>query len=86
MIFQLHNEWNKKYSEYKSKYPELADEFENAKNNKLNLDWSKVLPVFEADEKGVETRKASGKVINALTDGKSKHVPYRESILTRILQ
>ena len=26
-----------------------------------------------------------GKVINALTDGKSKHVPYRESILTRIL-
>lgn len=63
---ELNNEWNKKYSEYKSKYPELADEFENAKNNKLNLDWSKVLPVFEADEKGVETRKASGKVINAL--------------------
>ncbi|MBP9095304.1 MAG: transketolase [Ignavibacteria bacterium] len=63
---KLNNEWNKKYSEYKSNFPELADEFENAKNNKLNLDWSKVLPVFEADEKGVETRKASGKVINAL--------------------
>jgi len=26
-----------------------------------------------------------GKVINSLTDGKSKHVPYRESKLTRIL-
>lgn len=26
-----------------------------------------------------------GKVINALTDGKTKHVPYRESKLTRIL-
>ncbi|MBP9096276.1 MAG: transketolase, partial [Ignavibacteria bacterium] len=63
---KLNNEWNKKYSEYKTKYPELADEFENAKDNKLNLEWSKVLPVFEADEKGVETRKASGKVINAL--------------------
>lgn len=27
-----------------------------------------------------------GQVINALTDGKSKHVPYRDSKLTRILQ
>ncbi|KAI5797638.1 P-loop containing nucleoside triphosphate hydrolase protein [Geopyxis carbonaria] len=27
-----------------------------------------------------------GKVINALTDGKSKHIPYRESKLTRLLQ
>ena len=29
---------------------------------------------------------ALGKVINALTDGKSGHVPYRESKLTRVLQ
>jgi len=68
---ELYNEWNKKYSEYKNKYPELAAEFENAKDNKLNLDWDKILPVFEADEKGVETRKASGKVINAL----AAHLP-----------
>ena len=27
-----------------------------------------------------------GKVINALTDGKSTHIPYRDSKLTRILQ
>ncbi|MBS1492263.1 MAG: transketolase [Bacteroidetes bacterium] len=68
---ETYNEWNKKYSEYKSKFPELAAEFENAKNNKLNFDWEKVLPVWEADEKGVETRKASGKVINAL----AKNIP-----------
>lgn len=68
---ELNNEWNKKYSEYKIKYPELAAEFENTEENKLNLEWSKVLPVFEADEKGVETRKASGKVINAL----AAHLP-----------
>lgn len=29
---------------------------------------------------------ALGKVINALTDGKSTHVPYRDSKLTRVLQ
>jgi kinesin family protein 5 len=27
-----------------------------------------------------------GKVINALTDGKSTHIPYRDSKLTRVLQ
>ena len=27
-----------------------------------------------------------GKVINSLTDGKSTHIPYRESKLTRVLQ
>lgn len=29
---------------------------------------------------------ALGNVINALTDGKSTHVPYRDSKLTRLLQ
>ena len=29
---------------------------------------------------------ALGNVVNALTDGKSSHVPYRDSKLTRVLQ
>ena len=29
---------------------------------------------------------ALGKVINALTDGKATHIPYRDSKLTRVLQ
>lgn len=29
---------------------------------------------------------ALGNVINSLTDGKSAHIPYRDSRLTRILQ
>jgi hypothetical protein len=30
--------------------------------------------------------KALGNVISALVDGKSKHIPYRDSKLTRMLQ
>ena len=29
---------------------------------------------------------ALGNVVNALTDGRSSHVPYRDSKLTRVLQ
>ena len=29
---------------------------------------------------------ALGNVVNALTDGRSNHVPYRDSKLTRVLQ
>jgi len=39
------------------------------------------------EAKGInKSLSALGNVINALTDGKSKHVPYRDSKLTRILQ
>jgi transketolase len=62
--------WNKLYEDYKKKYPELAKEYESAVSGGINIDWKKVLPVFKpgdkGNEKGVETRKASGKVINAI--------------------
>lgn len=34
----------------------------------------------------MQSLSALGNVINALTDGKSKYVPYRDSKLTRLLQ
>jgi len=60
------SEWNELFSKYKEQYPDLIKEYESASKGEINIDWKKVLPVFELEEKGVETRKASGKVINAI--------------------
>ena len=42
--------------------------------------------VLEEAKKINTSLTALGKVINALSDGKSTHVPYRDSKLTRLLQ
>ena len=42
--------------------------------------------VFEEAKKINMSLTTLGKVINALTDGKSTHIPYRDSKLTRVLQ
>lgn len=59
--------WNKLYKEYKNKYKDLAEEYELLASGKLPNGWEKDLPVFKSGEK-VETRKASGKVLNAIAD------------------
>ncbi len=56
----------KKLAAYRDAYPELASEFERRVKGDLPDDWESALPVFPADDKGVATRAASGKVINAI--------------------
>jgi len=58
--------WNKTFSEYKAKFPELAAEFEAAFKGKLPKGWDADLPVFKADAGKMATRQASGKVLNAI--------------------
>ena len=41
---------------------------------------------LEEAKKINQSLSALGNVINALTDGKSSHIPYRNSVLTRMLQ
>lgn len=65
---ELEGQWNRLFNEYRARYPELASEFERRMSGKLPHDWSGRLPVFPADAKGMATRAASGKVLNALAE------------------
>jgi transketolase len=60
-------DWNVLYKSYKEKYKELANEYELLSSGKLPEGWKQKLPVFKAGEE-IATRKASGKVLNAVAD------------------
>jgi len=62
----LENEWNNRFEQYCKSYPTEAAEFERRMAGKLPENWAEGLPEFPADPKGVATRVASGKVINAI--------------------
>ncbi|MFB0552916.1 MAG: transketolase [Phycisphaerae bacterium] len=57
--------WNKMFADYARKYPDLAGQFRDAAEGKLGVNLDEVLPKFEAGS-SVATRKASGKVLDAL--------------------
>ena len=59
-------EWNRKFAEFKSENPEAGADLERRLAGKLPKGWQKSLPSFPADPKGMSTRVASGKTLNAL--------------------
>lgn len=59
-------EWDEQYAAWSAANPESDALLHRLKQRELPDGWADDLPVFEADEKGVATRKASGAVINAL--------------------
>jgi len=63
----LEKEWNELYNAWKTEYPQLAKEYECFSKGKLPNGWHQKLPVFKPGDK-VATRKASGKVLNAIAD------------------
>ncbi len=60
-------QWNELYKRYREQYPELAREYELFSSGKLPEGWAAKLPVFKGEEK-IATRKASGKVLNAIAE------------------
>ena len=58
--------WRKQLKAYLNEFPQLDAELERRLMGELPQDWDVDLPVFPADQKGMATRAASGKIINAL--------------------
>ncbi len=64
----LELEWKSLLSRFENEFPKEASELERRIRGTLPDGWKKVLPEFPADPKGIATRVASGKAINALAD------------------
>ena len=58
-------DWNGRLNAYAKAFPELAKELQGRLRGALPSGWDANIPVFPADAKGMATRVASGKVMNA---------------------
>jgi transketolase len=63
---KLEQDWEALMAEYRSIHPDLGAELDRRLRGRLPEDWEQSLPEFPPSEKGMATRNASGKVINAL--------------------
>jgi transketolase len=64
---KIESEWLSTFNAYAKEHPELAAEFTRRMKGELVSGWENDLPSFPSDAKGMATRVASGKVINALS-------------------
>ncbi len=58
--------WQERLEAYRIAFPEKAAKLERRLSGELPKDWDADLPAFPADAKGMATRAASGKTLNAL--------------------
>ena len=69
---ELREKWTALFEKYRASYPELADQIERMQRRELPDGWDAVIPNFSADPKGLASRDASGKVLNAI----AQHYPW----------
>ena len=69
---KLRGEWMALFSAYEKEYPELAAETLSIQHREPPKGWDAEIPIFPADAKGIASRDASGKVLNAI----AKHHPW----------
>ncbi|MEE9436922.1 MAG: transketolase, partial [Candidatus Adiutricales bacterium] len=60
----MEQEWRSLFENYKQTYPEMAAVWDKLVEGELLEGWERSIPSFPADEKGMATRTASGKVLN----------------------
>ncbi len=65
---KLNKAWNADFARYKAQYPDLANQIECLRTRDLPVGWDADLPVFSPNTKGISTRDASGKVLNAMAE------------------
>ena len=63
---KLETRWQNAFETYQTEFAEAAAECRRWLNGQLPDGWEKDIPQFEPDEKGMATRVASGKVLNAV--------------------
>jgi transketolase len=63
---ELEYDWKMRFDAYKRLYPGPGSELQRRLDGKLPKDWESAIPEFPVDPKGMATRAASGKTINAL--------------------
>jgi transketolase len=66
---QIEAAWWDLFTDYEKQYPELCREFRQRLRtgpSSIPAGWDKDIPEFAADPKGISTRVASGKIINAI--------------------
>ena len=68
----LHKAWITLFKSYRSKHPDLADQFERMQMWALPDGWDANLPLFASDPKGLASRDSSAKVLNAI----AAHYPW----------
>ena len=62
------SEWNGRMDAYSKAFPELATELRDRLDGKLTAGWDADIPTFPADAKGIATRAAGGKIMNAFAE------------------
>ena len=62
----LEDKWRSRFQAYEQEHPDLARQWKAWLNKELPSDWAGDLPSFPPDDKGMATRQASGKVLNAI--------------------
>jgi len=65
---QAQADWTTAFDAWAVKHTKAKALFDRLQTRSLPEGWTKSLPSFDADEKGMATRKASGAVINAVAD------------------
>jgi transketolase len=63
---QAETEWNARFAAYAKSFPELAKELQQVLRGNLPKGWDADIPAFPEDAKGMATRVAGGKVMNAI--------------------